>query len=93
MKRTIEESFGFVRLRGEISNYRGPHSSGHAYFSLKDETARIDAVIWKGTLARLKVKPEEGLEVIATGQGDRPIRANRPIRSSSKIWSRQASAR
>ncbi|QAY97305.1 exodeoxyribonuclease VII large subunit [Methylovirgula ligni] len=68
LKRTIEESFGFVRLRGEISNYRGPHSSGHAYFSLKDETARIDAVIWKGTLARLKVKPEEGLEVIASGK-------------------------
>jgi exodeoxyribonuclease VII large subunit len=68
LKRTIEESFGFVRLRGEISNYRGPHSSGHAYFCLKDETARIDAVIWKGTLARLKVKPEEGLEVIASGK-------------------------
>jgi exodeoxyribonuclease VII large subunit len=68
LKRTIEDSFGAVRLRGEISNYRGPHSSGHAYFSLKDETARIDAVIWKGTLARLKVKPEEGLEVIASGK-------------------------
>ena len=68
LKRTIEESFGFVRLRGEISNYRGPHSSGHAYFCLKDEAARIDAVIWKGTLARLKVKPEEGLEVIASGK-------------------------
>ena len=68
LKRTIEESFGFVRLRGEISNYRGPHSSGHAYFCLKDKAARIDAVIWKGTLARLKVKPEEGLEVIASGK-------------------------
>jgi exodeoxyribonuclease VII large subunit len=68
LKRAIEESFGFVRLRGEISNYRGPHSSGHAYFSLKDATARIDAVIWKGTLARLKVKPEEGLEVIVSGK-------------------------
>ncbi len=68
LKRTIEENFGFVRLRGEISNYRGPHSSGHAYFCLKDENARIDAVIWKGTMARLKVKPEEGLEVIATGK-------------------------
>ncbi len=46
LKRTIEDRFGLVRVRGEVSNYRGPHSSGHAYFSLKDEGARIDAVIW-----------------------------------------------
>jgi exodeoxyribonuclease VII large subunit len=68
LKRTIEDRFGFVRVRGEISNYRGPHSSGHAYFSLKDEFARIDAVIWKGVFARLKTKPQEGLEVLATGK-------------------------
>ena len=55
-------------MRGEISNYRGPHSSGHAYFSLKDEGARIDAVIWKGNFQRLRFKPEEGLEVVATGR-------------------------
>ncbi|HUZ92126.1 MAG TPA: exodeoxyribonuclease VII large subunit [Methylocella sp.] len=68
LKRTVEDRFGFVRVRGEISNYRGPHSSGHAYFCLKDQSARIDAVIWKGTLARLKIKPQEGLEVVATGK-------------------------
>jgi len=68
LKRTIEDRFGFVRVRGEISNYRGPHSSGHAYFCLKDEGARIDAVIWKGVFSRLKTKPQEGLEVIATGK-------------------------
>jgi exodeoxyribonuclease VII large subunit len=68
LKRTIEENFGLVRLRGEISNYRGPHSSGHAYFCLKDQNARIDAVLWKSTFLRLKIKPEEGLEVIATGK-------------------------
>ncbi len=68
LKRTIEDRFGYVRVRGEISNYRGPHSSGHCYFSLKDQSARIDAVIWKGTFARLRTKPEEGLEVIATGK-------------------------
>ncbi|ACB94880.1 exodeoxyribonuclease VII large subunit [Beijerinckia indica] len=68
LKRTLEDRFGIVRLRGEISNYRGPHSSGHAYFCLKDQNARIDAVIWKTTFMRLKVKPEEGLEVIATGK-------------------------
>ncbi|MDQ6702631.1 MAG: exodeoxyribonuclease VII large subunit [Pseudomonadota bacterium] len=68
MKRTVEDRFGFVRVRGEISNYRGPHSSGHAYFCLKDQSARIDAVIWKGVFARLKIKPQEGLEVAATGK-------------------------
>jgi exodeoxyribonuclease VII large subunit len=68
LKRTVEDRFGFVRVRGEISNYRGPHSSGHAYFCLKDQTARIDAVIWKGVFARLNTKPQEGLEVVATGK-------------------------
>jgi exodeoxyribonuclease VII large subunit len=68
LKHTIEDRFGYVRVRGEVSNYRGPHSSGHAYFSLKDQGARIDAVIWKGVFARLRVRPEEGMEVIATGK-------------------------
>jgi exodeoxyribonuclease VII large subunit len=68
LKRTVEDRFGLVRVRGEISNYRGPHSSGHVYFSLKDQNARLDAVIWKGAFARLKTRPEEGLEVIATGK-------------------------
>ena len=61
LKRTVEDRFGFVRVRGEISNYRGPHSSGHAYFSLKDQNARLDAVVWKGVFSRLKTRPEEGL--------------------------------
>jgi exodeoxyribonuclease VII large subunit len=68
LKRTVEDQFGFVRVRGEISGYRGPHSSGHVYFSLKDANAKIDAVIWKGVFGRLKMRPEEGLEVIATGK-------------------------
>ncbi|MCK0197980.1 exodeoxyribonuclease VII large subunit [Ancylobacter sp. 6x-1] len=68
LKRTVEDAFGHVRVRGEISGYRGPHSSGHAYFSLKDANARLDAVVWKGTMARLKVRPEEGLEVVAIGR-------------------------
>jgi exodeoxyribonuclease VII large subunit len=68
LKRTIEDRFGYVRVRGEISNYRGPHSSGHVYFSLKDQGARIDAVIWRTTFSRMRVRPEEGLEVIATGK-------------------------
>ena len=68
LKRAIEDRFGYVRVRGEISGYRGPHSSGHAYFSLKDEGARIDAVIWRTAFQRLRLKPEEGLEVVATGK-------------------------
>lgn len=68
LRRTVEDAYGHVRVRGEISGYRGPHSSGHAYFSLKDEGARLDAVCWKGTFQRLKVRPEEGLEVVAVGK-------------------------
>ncbi len=68
IKRTLEDGFGFIRLRGEVSGYRGPHSSGHCYFSLKDERSKIEAVIWKGNWSRLRIKPDEGMEVIATGR-------------------------
>ncbi len=68
LKRAIEDRFGYVRVRGEISGYRGPHSSGHAYFSLKDDKARLDAVIWRNSFLRMRFKPEEGLEVVATGK-------------------------
>jgi exodeoxyribonuclease VII large subunit len=68
IKRALEDGFGHVRLRGEVSGYRGPHASGHCYFALKDESAKIDAVIWKGVFGRLKVRPEEGMEVIAQGR-------------------------
>ncbi|MGQ3360029.1 MAG: exodeoxyribonuclease VII large subunit, partial [Phreatobacter sp.] len=68
IKRTVEDAFGYVRLRGEVSGFKGPSASGHCYFRLKDEGAAIEAVIWKGTYGRLKFKPQEGLEVIATGR-------------------------
>jgi exodeoxyribonuclease VII large subunit len=68
VKRMVEDEFGHVRVRGEISGFRGQHSSGHAYFTLKDENASMDAVIWKTSYARLTFKPQEGLEVIATGR-------------------------
>jgi exodeoxyribonuclease VII large subunit len=67
VKRTVEGAFGWVRVRGEISQPKVP-SSGHCYLRLKDEAAVLDAVIWKGTLARLGLKAEEGLEVICTGR-------------------------
>ncbi|TAK48353.1 MAG: exodeoxyribonuclease VII large subunit [Xanthobacteraceae bacterium] len=68
LKRTVEDIYGHVRVRGEISGFRGPHSSGHCYFALKDDGARLEAVIWKGVFGRLRFKPQEGLEVIATGK-------------------------
>src|SRR4030081_3846846 len=68
LKRTVEDAYGHVRERGEISGFRGAHSSGHCYFALRDENARMEAVIWKTTHIRMRVKPQEGLEVIATGK-------------------------
>src|ERR1700704_1130781 len=80
LKKTVEDAYGFVRVRGEITGYRGPHSSGHSYFALKDEGAKIDAVIWKSAYSRIRFKPEEGLEVIATGR-----LTTYPGRSSNQI--------
>ena len=68
LRRTVEDNFGLVKLRGEISGFKGRHGSGHCYFTLKDEHACIEAVIWKSTFQRLKFKPEQGLEVIARGR-------------------------
>ena len=63
----LEDAFGHVRLRGEVSGHRGPHSSGHVYFCLRTRTPE-STVIWKGSFAKLKIRPEEGMEVIATGR-------------------------
>ena len=68
LRRTVEDAYGHVRVRGEITGFRGAHSSGHCYFALKDENAKIEAVIWKGVHSRMRFKPQEGLEVIATGK-------------------------
>lgn len=67
LKRTLEDQYGRVRLRGELSRVSLP-SSGHMYTSLKDENAVIDAVCWRGTVGKLSIKPEEGLDVICTGR-------------------------
>ncbi len=68
LRKTVEDAFGHVRVRGEISGFRGAHASGHCYFALKDEAAKIEAVIWKSAFARMRIKPEEGLEVVVTGR-------------------------
>ncbi len=67
LKRTIEDAFGFVRLRGELSKVTR-HASGHVYLTLKDDRAAIDGVVWKGQVSRLGCQPEQGLEVIVTGR-------------------------
>lgn len=67
LKRTVEERFGFVRLRGELSGVKRA-ASGHLYASLKDEKAVIDAVMWRGNTQRLPFQPEDGLEVVASGK-------------------------
>lgn len=63
----MEQRFGHVRIRGEISGFKRA-ASGHCYMGLKDESAVIDGVIWKGQAARLAFVPEDGIEVIATGK-------------------------
>ena len=67
LKRTVEEAYGLVRVRGELSGFKRA-ASGHLYFALKDEKALIDAVAWRGSLPKLAFEPADGLEVICTGR-------------------------
>ncbi len=67
VKRVIEGEFARVRVRGEVGRVSRP-ASGHMYFDLKDQGAVIAAVSWKGQVARMQIRPEEGMEVIATGK-------------------------
>jgi exodeoxyribonuclease VII large subunit len=67
LKRTLEDAYGFVRVRAEISKVTR-HASGHVYLTLKDDRAAIDGVVWKGQVRGLQCQPEQGLEVIVTGR-------------------------
>ena len=67
VKRVIEGEFGLVRVRGEVGRVSRP-ASGHLYFDLKDDRAVIAAISWKGQVAKMQVRPEEGMEVVATGR-------------------------
>src|ERR1700719_179320 len=67
LKRTIEDAYGYVRVRGELGKV-SYHSNGHVYFDLKDDRASIAGVIWRGTAPRIKLKLEAGLEVVITGR-------------------------
>ncbi|HEY1632042.1 MAG TPA: exodeoxyribonuclease VII large subunit [Rhizomicrobium sp.] len=67
LKRTVEDAFPFVRVRGEISGLKNA-ASGHVYFDLKDDKAVLNAIIWKQTARLLRLRPEPGLEVVCTGR-------------------------
>ncbi|GBQ62433.1 exodeoxyribonuclease VII large subunit [Ameyamaea chiangmaiensis NBRC 103196] len=67
IKRTLEGAFGRVRVRGEITEFKR-YPSGHLYFSLKDEGGKIASVVWRGSVSRLGLVPENGLEIIASGR-------------------------
>jgi exodeoxyribonuclease VII large subunit len=67
VKRTLETTFGRVRVRGELTEVKR-YPSGHIYLSLKDETSKISGIVWKNSVARLGMVPENGTEVIATGR-------------------------
>lgn len=67
VKSTVEGAFSHVRVRGEISGFKRA-ASGHLYFTLKDDSAVIDGVCWRGTAARLPMNPEDGMEIVATGR-------------------------
>src|SRR4249919_3183223 len=67
LKRTVEDAYGYVRVRGELGNVKY-HSSGHIYLDLKDDKACLAGVIWRTATARIKLKLEAGLEVVVTGR-------------------------
>jgi exodeoxyribonuclease VII large subunit len=68
LKQTVERNFEHVRVRGEVSGFKGAAGSGHCYFTLKDASAAIDAVIWRLEFQKLRFKPQDGLEMVATGR-------------------------
>src|SRR4051794_38193049 len=67
LKRTIEDAYGYVRVRGELGNVKY-HSSGHIYLDLKDDRACLGGIVWRTAAPRIKLKLEAGLEVVVTGR-------------------------
>lgn len=67
LKRTLEETYGRVRVRGELTGLKLA-GSGHLYGDLKDEESVINIVCWRGSMSRLSIRPEDGLDVIITGK-------------------------
>ena len=87
LKRTVEDAFGLVRVRGEMSGFKRA-ASGHLYFTLKDEKACLDAVAWRTSTPRLTFQPADGLEVVCTGR-----LTTYPGAPSTSSWSSGSSPR
>ena len=62
----LETGVGFVWVEGELSNIARP-ASGHLYFSLKDKSGNLKAVIWRTTAERLSFEPDDGMQVVCCG--------------------------
>src|SRR3990167_3740548 len=76
LKKTLEDTYARVRVRGELSKVK-VHISGHLYSDLKDADSVLNIICWKGSLAKLAIRPEEGLDVICTGRiTSYPARSN-----------------
>ena len=76
LKRTLEDTYARVRVRGELSKVK-VHTSGHLYSDLKDADSVLNIICWRGTLAKLSLRPEEGLDVVCTGKiTSYPARSN-----------------
>ena len=69
IKSTLERGFSDISVTGEVSNFK-IHTSGHCYFTLKDEQSQLQAVIWRSRVSRLFFSPENGMKVIARGRGN-----------------------
>ncbi len=67
LKKTLEETYGRVRIRGELTGIKIA-ASGHLYGDIKDENAVVNIVCWRGSLSKLNIKPEDGMDVVITGR-------------------------
>lgn len=67
LKKSVESTYSGIRVRGEISGLKR-HTSGHLYYTLKDDNAVLDAVSWRGTCQNNSIRLEDGLEIIAYGR-------------------------
>ncbi len=90
IRRTLESTFGRVRVRGEITELKR-YPSGHTYLSLKDEDAKIEAVIWKTALRGIGTAPENGVEMIATGRISTYADRSKYQRCASACWTKACS--
>ena len=81
LRKTVEDNYGYVRVRGEVSGFKGASPSGHCYFRLKDDKAVLEGVIWKGNFAPHAGQARGGARSDRVPASSRPLPARRNIRS------------